>query len=62
MTELSKKEASIAAALGIFIGFLAGIMIAMSMIREHRKCEALQRENVLLHEIILQQQQELTTR
>lgn len=59
MNQITKKEASIAAAIGIFIGFLAGIMIAMSMIREHRKCEAMQRENALLHEIILQQQEQL---
>ena len=57
MTQLNKKEASISAAIGIFIGFIAGIMIAMSMVKEHRKCEAMQRENALLHEIILQQQE-----
>lgn len=51
---------TISAAIGLFLGTVCGIMMAMSIVKENRKCEAVQQENVLLHEIVLQQQQELT--
>lgn len=60
MEPLNKKEMTISAAIGLFLGTVCGIMMAMSIVKENRKCEAVQQENVLLHEIVLQQQQELT--
>ena len=61
MSQLNKKEMTISAAIGLFLGTVCGIMMSMSMVREHEKCTALKKENELLHEIILQQQEELTT-
>jgi cell division protein ZapA (FtsZ GTPase activity inhibitor) len=60
MEPLNKKEMTISAAIGLFIGTVCGIMVSLSMVKEHKKCTSLKQENVLLHEIILQQQQELT--
>ena len=60
MTELSKKELTWSALIGLTLGTVCGLMIALSMVKEHEKCTALKQENVLLHEIVLHQQQELT--
>ena len=56
MEPLSKKETTWSAVIGMLIGSIAGVMISLSMLKEHKKCEALKRENRLLHEILIEQQ------
>ena len=56
MTQLSKKENVWSAAIGILIGSLAGLMISLSMVKEHKKCEALKRENRMMQEMIMNYQ------
>lgn len=53
MSQLSKKENVWSAAIGLFIGAMAGLMISLSMVKEHKKCEALKRENKLLQEMVM---------
>ena len=54
MEPLSNKENVWSAAIGILIGSMAGLMISLSMLKEHKKCEALKRENRLLQEMVMQ--------
>ena len=56
MSQLSKNENVWAAAIGVLIGSMAGLMISLSMVKEHKKCEALKRENRLLQEMIMHYQ------
>ncbi len=56
MEPLSKKENAWSIAIGLVLGAFAGIMISMSMLREHKKCEALKRENRMLQEMVMQYQ------
>ncbi len=56
MEPLSKKENAWSIAIGLVIGSVAGIMISMSMLREHKKCEGLKRENQMLQEMVMQYQ------
>lgn len=56
MEPLSNKENVWSAAIGILIGSMAGLMISLSMLKEHKKCEALKRENRLLQEMVMQYQ------
>lgn len=56
MSQLTKKENAYAAAIGLLIGSIAGLMISMSMVKEHKKCEALKRENRLLQEMVMHYQ------
>lgn len=56
MDQLTKKEAGWAAAIGVLIGTVAGVMISLSMVKEHKKCEMLKRENQMLQEMIMQYQ------
>lgn len=53
MSQLSNKENVWSAAIGLFIGAMAGLMISLSMVKEHKKCEALKRENKLLQEMVM---------
>lgn len=53
MTQLSKKENVWSAAIGLFLGSMAGLMISLSMVKEHKKCEGLKRENRLLREMVM---------
>lgn len=53
MTRLSNKENVWSAAIGILIGSIAGMMISLSMVREHRKCEAMKRENQMMKEMLI---------
>ena len=57
MEPLSNKESTWAAVVGVVIGTVAGMMISLSMLREHKKCEALKRENRLLQEMVMQYQE-----
>ena len=57
MTQLTKKENVWSAAIGVLIGSMAGLMISLSMVREHKKCEMLKRENKLLQEMIMNYQE-----
>lgn len=57
MEPLSNKENVWSAAIGILIGSMAGLMISLSMLKEHKKCEALKRENRLLQEMVMQYQE-----
>lgn len=52
MEPLSKKESMISAGVGIVIGTIAGLMISLSMLKEHKKCEAMKRENRMMQEMI----------
>ena len=54
MEPLSNRESTWAAVIGILIGTVAGLMISLSMLREHKKCEAMKRENRLLQEMVMQ--------
>lgn len=56
MEPLSKKESAISAGVGVIIGTIAGLMISLSMIKEHKKCEALKRENRMMQEMIMNYQ------
>ena len=56
MSQLSKKENVWAAAIGILIGSMAGLMISLSMVKEHKKCEMLKHENKLLREMVMHYQ------
>jgi len=57
MEPLSNRESTWAAVIGILIGTVAGLMISLSMLREHKKCEAMKRENRLLQEMVMQYQE-----
>ena len=57
MTQLSKKENVWSAAIGILIGSIAGLMISLSMIKEHKKCEVLKQENQLLRDMVMSYQE-----
>ena len=57
MEPLSNKESTWAAVIGMLIGTVAGLMISLSMLREHKKCEVLKKENRLLQEMIMQYQE-----
>lgn len=56
MEPLSKKESMISAGVGIVIGTIAGLMISLSMLKEHKKCEAMKRENRMMQEMIMDYQ------
>jgi len=56
MEPLSNKESTWAAVIGMLIGTVAGLMISLSMLREHKKCEGLKRENRMLQEMVMQYQ------
>ena len=58
MEPLSNRESTWAAVIGILIGTIAGLMISISMLREHKKCEAMKRENQVLHEMVMQYQEQ----
>ena len=58
MTQLTKKENVWSAAIGVLIGSMAGLMISLSVVREHKKCEMLKRENKLLQEMIMYYQEQ----
>jgi hypothetical protein len=58
MTQLSKKESVWSAAIGVLIGSMAGLMISLSMVKETKRCDAMERENLLLKEIILNYQEQ----
>jgi hypothetical protein len=58
MEPLSNRESTWAAVIGILIGTIAGLMISISMLREHNKCEAMKRENQVLHEMVMQYQEQ----
>ena len=53
MTQLTKKENVWSAAIGVLLGSMAGLMISLSMVKEHKKCEVLKRENRLLREMVM---------
>ena len=57
MEPLSNRESTWAAVIGILIGTVAGLMISLSMLKEHKKCEVLKKENLLLQEMIMQYQE-----
>jgi hypothetical protein len=56
MEPLSKKENAWSIAIGLVLGTVAGMMISLSMLREHKKCEGLKKENRLLQEMVMQYQ------
>lgn len=53
MSQLTEKENVWSAAIGVLIGAAAGLIISLSMLREHKKCEGLKRENRLLREMVM---------
>lgn len=53
MSQVSKKEAGVAAVVGMVIGSIAGLMISLAMVKEHRKCEALKREHQMMQEMLI---------
>lgn len=57
MEPLSNRESTWAAVIGILIGTVAGLMISISMLKEHKKCEVLKKENRLLQEMVMQYQE-----
>ena len=57
MEPLSNRESTWAAVIGILIGTVAGLMMSLSMLKEHKKCEVLKKENLLLQEMIMQYQE-----
>ncbi len=57
MEPLSNKESTWAAVIGMLIGTVAGLMISLSMLKEHKKCEVLKKENQLLQEMVMQYQE-----
>ena len=57
MEPLSNRESTWAAVIGILIGTVAGLMISLSMLKEHKKCEVLKKENRLLQEMVMQYQE-----
>jgi len=57
MEPLSNKESTWAAVIGMLIGTVAGLMISLSMLKEHKKCEVLKKENRLLQEMVMQYQE-----
>ena len=56
MEPLTKKESTLAAVVGVVIGTICGMMISLSMLKEHKKCEGLKRENRMLQEMVMQYQ------
>ena len=56
MEPLSKKESMISTGVGIVIGTIAGMMISLSMLKDHKKCEALKRENRMMQEMLMDYQ------
>ena len=56
MEPLTKKESTWAAVVGVVIGTICGMMISLSMLKEHKKCEVLKRENRMLQEMVMQYQ------
>ena len=57
MEPLSNRESTWAAVIGILIGTVAGLMMSLSMLKEHKKCEVLKKENLLLQEMVMQYQE-----
>jgi mannitol-specific phosphotransferase system IIBC component len=57
MEPLTKKESTLAAVVGVVIGTICGMMISLSMLKEHKKCEVLKKENQLLQEMVMQYQE-----
>jgi hypothetical protein len=57
MEPLSNRESTWAAVIGMLIGTVAGLMISLSMLKEHKKCEVLKKENRLLQEMVMQYQE-----
>ena len=53
MTQLSKKELTWSAVIGLTLGTVAGLMISLSMVKEARKCDVLKRQNRLLREMVI---------
>jgi len=60
MTQLSKKEMTWSALIGLVLGTVCGLMIALSMVKEYKKCEILKRENKLLREMVMYYQDTTT--
>lgn len=61
MTQLSKKELTWSAVIGLTLGTVAGLMISLSVVKEARKCEALKRQNRLLREMVMFYQDQRVT-
>lgn len=57
MTQLNKKEQAWSAAIGLFLGCLAGLMISLSMVKEAKRCDALKKENQLLRDMLISYQE-----
>jgi len=48
------------ALIGLVLGTVCGLMIALSMVKEYKKCEILKRENKLLREMVMYYQDTTT--
>lgn len=53
MDRLSKKEFTLSATIGLFLGVVAGSMISLSVVRDYKKCEVIKRENRLLRDMVM---------
>ncbi len=49
---LNKKEMTVSAAIGLAIGTACGIMVAIGMLGKAKQCDAVERENRLLREMV----------
>ncbi len=58
MTQLNKKENVWTALIGFIVGTVCGLSIGLSMVKETKRCDAMERENLLLKEIILNYQEQ----
>lgn len=59
--ELSNKELTWSAVIGLTLGTVAGLMISLSIVKEARKCDALKRQNRLLQEMVMFYQDQRVT-
>jgi hypothetical protein len=58
MTQLNKKENVWTALIGFIVGIICGLAIGLSMVKETKRCNEMERENLLLKEIILKYQEQ----
>lgn len=59
MEPLSKKESTWATIVGIAIGTICGMIMSIAILKEHKQCTQLERENSMMREIIMTQQDQL---
>ena len=56
--EPNRKEFIWSATIGTLIGAMIGVMVSLSMFKEAKRCDALKRENQLLRDMVMHNQQQ----